>query len=148
MPFKNQTDDPTISNLFYRIFLDTLIEEAHFEIIPEGQIRRILILERYTGNKEISRSLINAIRKRTGADALIIGEILESNRKELKLSVLIYAIDTSSGKLLWTTYYSKTGEDYRKVLHFGRPFTMTKLAKNMADDILYTWNEEHLGGCW
>ncbi len=149
IPFKNETNDPAISRLLYRVFMNALIEDPSFQVIPEGQVRHFMIMERLLIGKNISPSLRKLLAQRMKAQALVSGRVLKLEKKNdnIKLAFIIEVRDIKTGKLLWSTYHARTAEEYRKILHFGRVYTVTGLVERMVQEVLDQWHAKHLGGC-
>ncbi|AEH45649.1 hypothetical protein Thein_1793 [Thermodesulfatator indicus DSM 15286] len=148
LPFENQTKDPTINRVFYRILIDSLIEEGLF-VVPEGQVRRFFIMERYLVGENIPLNTIKLLAERTNTKIFIDGSILtyEKNEKNLKLAFIINIKDAYSGKILCSTYHVRTSEDYRKILHFGKVYTTSGLIKKMINEVLMEWRRKGLFSC-
>ncbi|OAG27709.1 hypothetical protein [Thermodesulfatator autotrophicus] len=148
LPFENQTKDPTIHKIFYRILLDSLNEEGFF-LVPEGQIRRFLIMERYLVGENIPLTSIQLLAKRTKTKIFIDGAILSYEKKEknLKLAFIINVKDAYTGKILCSTYHVRTSEDYRKILHFGKIYSPSTLIKRMIKEVLMEWEQKGIFSC-
>ncbi len=148
-PFKNETKNPVVARLVYRLFVNEISNDSTFRVVPEGWVRHFMMMERCLVGEDITPSLMKLLAKRTNAQAIITGEILQFERKgdDIKLSFVINVRDINTGKLLWSTYHSRTAEEYRKILHYGRIYTVTGLAKNMIHEILEQWRNNKLGGC-
>ncbi len=149
LPFVNQTDNPSIGRFLYRILFSELIESNMFQVVPEGTVRRFMTMERCLIGQPLSPELTKLLAKRTGAEAIISGEVIQvvDRGEDIQLAFNIWVRDIQTGKLLWNTYHRRSGEDYRKALHFGRIYTLTGLAKRMVDEVIKSWQKRGLGGC-
>ncbi len=149
LPFANETDDFRVGRLVYRVFLSQLVLSREFQVIEEGRIRNFLRLERCLVGKEPPPRVLRNLGERLGVEAIIGGTVLEAkeDRQGVSLAFYIWVRDAKSGTLLWTTYHAREGDDYQKIFHFGRVFTLTKLSERMVHEILNDWKKKDLGGC-
>lgn len=149
LPFMNQTDNPCVARLLYRILFSELVESKMFQVVPEGTVRRFMTMERWFIGQPFSPDMTKILAKKTGADAIISGEVIQvvDEGEKIQLAFNIWVKDIQNGKLLWNTYHRRSGEDYRKALHFGRIYTLTGLAKHMVDEVIKSWQKRGLGGC-
>ncbi len=149
LPFVNQTDSPSAGRFLYRILFSELVESKMFQLVPEGTVRRFMTMERCLIGQPLSPELTKLLAKRTGAEAIISGEVIQvvDQGEDIQLAFNIWVRDIQTGKLLWNTYHRRNGEDYRKALHFGRIYTLTGLAKRMVDEVIKAWQKRGLGGC-
>ena len=149
LPFQNQTKYPAAGLMLYRIFLSEMARSKEFHVVEEGMIRRILLRGKVFPGKPLTPELQSMIYKATHVDALLSGEVVvaEEEKDRIYLAFELKVRETETGRLLWTTYYAREGEDYRKVMHFGEIGTLTGLARQMIIDILKSWHEKRLGGC-
>ena len=149
LPFQNQTKYPAAGLMLYRIFLSEMAGSREFQVIEEGVIRRILLRGKVFPGRSLTPELQSMIYKATHVDALLSGEIVEAveEKDRVHLAFELKMREAATGRLLWTTYYAREGEDYRKVMHFGEIDTLTGLARQMVMDVLKSRREKGLGGC-
>ena len=149
IPFGNQTKDPTISRILYRILLSQLVQTKTFQVIPEGEVRQFMLVNRIFPGQPLSPEKLRLLSQKSGADAVIGGEVLQvvNKRGDVQLAFNIWVRDAHTGKLLWWTHHRRTGKEYQKILHFGRIYTITGLANRMIVEVLKEWREKGLTGC-
>jgi len=149
LPFANESGDFRAGRLVYRVFLSQLALNRSFEVIEEGRIRNFLRLERCLVGKEPPPRVLRSLGDRMGVEAIIGGTVFEAkeDKQGVSLSFFLWVRDANSGKILWSTYHSRRGDDYQKIFHFGRIFTLTKLAEQMVYEVLQDWEKKGLGGC-
>ena len=149
LPFQNQTKYPAAGLMLYRVFMAELANEAGFHAVEEGMIRRVLLRGKVFPGETISPEIRAMVVKVTGADALLSGEVEEAVEEKdwVHLAFSLRVREARTGRLLWTTYYARNGEDYRTVMHFGKIDTLAGLARQMVMDVLKSWREKGLGGC-
>ncbi|WP_456431522.1 hypothetical protein [Thermosulfuriphilus sp.] len=149
LPFINQTEHPTVARLVYRVLLAQLVGTRSFEVVEEGAVRHFLVIERAPVGQEPPARVVRLLGNKIGAQAVISGEILEAKEEggNVSLAFNLWVRETKTGRLLWSTYHSRRGEDYRKALHFGRICTITGLAQKMISEIVAEWQKKGLGGC-
>ncbi len=144
LPFKNSTKNQTIRKILYRVLLIRLIESKKFTPIEEGIVRDFLIKNRLYPGDFPSLNQLEILKNLTHAEIIIGGQILEAGyiSGDVKITLILWGRDANTGKLLWTTYYVKKGEDYRKIFHFGKVFSLGELAIKMIDDIVKSWEQK------
>ncbi len=149
LPFINQTKHPTVARLVYRVLIAQMVETQSFDVVEEGAVRHFLVMERCPLGQEPPARVVRLLGEKTGAQAVISGEILKAKEEgnDVSLAFNIWVRDAKTGRLLWSTYHSREGEEYRKALHFGRIWTLTGLAQKMVSEIVDSWKKRGLGGC-
>lgn len=153
LPFVNQTDYGQGDIIFYRIFVAELSRRGGFTVVQEGDIRKIFRQMKLSPKDNPGHEQLTILADRLAVEAVISGEIVtmheEQGTKETKpqLAVDLRLTPVGSAKPMFTTYHHRTGEDYRKVMHFGLINTMTDLAALVSDEILTLWQEKGLAPC-
>ena len=152
LPFINDTDFKQGSVIIRRIFA-TEMQRAGFIVAQEGDVSTILRQLKIIPSQELSLDEIRVLAGRLNVEALITGKIFElredvrQDRTEPVIALNIQFIGADTGRMLWTTYHSRTGEDYRTVLHFGLVNTLFRLGKVMSAEIIKRWFDEGLKSC-
>ncbi len=143
IPLENDTKNSTISRIVYRVLSAELISSHYFNVTEEGAIRKFFINNIIYPGDFPALNQLRKLKELTNADIVIGGNVLEADKKngDVKIAMILWARDISKGKLLWTTYYVKRGEDYRKFFHFGKVYTLTELASKMIHDIVNLWEK-------
>ena len=141
LPLKNNTKNIRGGRIIYRELLATLINDKRFNPVEEGEIRNFMIRNRLFIGDIPNFNQLQQLKKLTKADIVISGNILtiDTHEGDIKISLILWARDINTGKLLWTTYYIKKGEEYRKIMHFGKISTIGGLASRMMDEIVKSW---------
>lgn len=153
LPFVNTTDYVQGDTIVYRIFVAELNRLAGFTVAQEGDVRRILRQMQLTPKEVPSYEQRRVLADRLGVDAIITGEIVAMHEDEGTLETNpLLAVDlkllaTESNTTIITTYHSRRGKDYRKVMHFGLVNTITTLAVNVSDEILEIWSTKGVKPC-
>jgi len=149
IPFKNETSNPVISRVFYRILLSKLVTEAKLDVVEEGAVRSFMMYEYILPGSSFNLDMLRLLRRRTGVQAVIGGRILEATEgKNVKLSFFMWVRDTKTGRVLWSVYHSRTGEDYQKILHFGKISILSRLADRMLDEVIRRLKQKGFKGCY
>ncbi len=143
-PFKNSTKNITISRKIYRIFITRLIKSPIFNPVEEGEIRNFMIKNNIFPGDIPTYQQLHLLKSITNANIIIGGNILQADEKfgDVKIALILWAREIDTGKLLWTTFYTKKGDDYRKIFHFGKVFTFGELSIKMIDDIVKKWEQK------
>ncbi|RTZ90502.1 MAG: hypothetical protein DSY91_06320 [Deltaproteobacteria bacterium] len=149
LPFQNQTKTTAAGLMLYRILMAEMARLRNFQVVEEGAVRRILLRGKVYPGQSITPEIREMIMKTLHPDALLSGEVVdvEETSDMVRLAFNLRMRDARTGQLLWTTYYARTGEEYRKVMHFGEIDTLAGLTRQMVFDVLKMWQEKKLGGC-
>jgi len=153
LPFMNRGHYPNGADLFYKVFSAQLVTSAKFQLINEGDLVKIYRQLMIFPTDMPSDEQMKIIANRLGVKMFISGDILRMNERRsgrqvyTELTLVIRFYDGESGKLLWETYHKRRGQDYIKVLHFGRINTLTGLARQMSDEIITLWFEKGMPEC-
>ncbi|MDD5757886.1 MAG: hypothetical protein PHI06_02260 [Desulfobulbaceae bacterium] len=153
MPFVNTTDYVQGNAIVYRIFVAELNRLGGFSVAQEGDVRRILRQMQLTPKEVPGYEQRRVLADRLRVDAIVMGEIVAMHEEEGDmetnplLAVDLKLLPSESNTPMITTYHSRRGEDYRKVMHFGMVNTMTTLAVNVSDEILEIWFAKGVKPC-
>lgn len=149
----NMTDNDGGGILFYRVFQSHLHQLPGLNVSQEGDVRKqykdLLLLY----GAELTYEEIRVIASRLGVQALILAEITRmdetdsENRLLPALAVTVKLINARTGTIIWYSHLSRTGEQYRKVMHFGLVNTMTQLVAVVTKEIIDSWQEKGFGKC-
>lgn len=153
VPFLNESEMSRGDVIFYRVFVAELNKSQDYVVVQEGDVRKIYRQMRISPKENASLEQMIIIADRLGVDALIRGTIVLMKEDEGRmntepeLAVDLQLIDASTGKTILTTYHARTGEEYRKVMHFGLVNTITELCGRVAQEVLEIWKEKGLSKC-
>lgn len=153
LPFVNHTDYEQGDRIVYRIFVAELNRLGGFTVIQEGDVRKIFRQMKLSPKETPGYEQTLVLADRLGVDAMVSGEIVtmheEQGAKETApvLAVDMKLIPAGSTRPWLTTYHRRSGEEYRKVMHFGLVNTMTALAALVSDEILDIWFTKGLIKC-
>ncbi len=155
MPFVNRTEYLDGNILFYRVFVSELAGLGEFEVVPEGDIRKVFRQIRVApGLHQPNYDQMRIIGDYLDADILVSGIVLQMEEIPGKdedipyITVQLDILDAETGNTLWSIYHVRNGSQYRKVMHFGLINTITQLSKQTSEEILENWaSEGFIGKC-
>ena len=153
LPFANDTDYNQGNIIFYRIFTSELNRQGGFTLVQEGDVRKIYRQMRISPKQSPKREHLLILADRLDVDAVIMGKIIEmqekhkANSSEPILAVDLKVLDGETGKTMFTVYHKRSGEDYRKAMHFGLVTTITELSSIVSSEILELWFDRGLQKC-
>jgi len=154
LPFANETRYPVGGLLLYRVFQAELVATRIYEVVGEGDVRKLMIQYRILPGDTPGREFYEALVKSFGVDAVVEGRVIqmeevhsEGGEVEPRLAFWVELRDARTQKVVMTAYNSRRGGDYRKVMHFGAVGSITELARKMCDEVLNKWRREGLRGC-
>lgn len=153
LPFAYQGDFPRGENILYKAFIAEMAAVPGFDVVAEGDVLQMYKQFKLFPKDQPNEEQLRLLAQRLGAETLVLGDILHMTEvdsggevsTELTLILNLHAGD--SGKLLWSTYHRRQGEDYRNILHYGRVNTMSGLARRMANEIITVWLENGMKQC-
>jgi len=153
LPFAYQGDFPRGENILYKVFIAEMAAVPGFDVVAEGDVLQLYKQFRLFPTDQPNEEQLRLLAQRLDAETLVLGDILRMTEMdngsevstELTLILNLHAGD--SGKLLWSTYHKRQGEDYRNVLHYGRVNSMSGLARRMTNEIITVWIENGMKQC-
>ena len=153
LPFAYQGDFPRGENILYKIFIAEMAAVSGFDVVAEGDVLQLYKQFRLFPQDQPNEEQLRLLAQRLGAETLVLGNILRmvemdsGDEVSTELTLVLNLHEGASGKLLWSTYHKRRGEDYRNVLHYGRVNTMSGLARRMTNEIISIWIENGMKQC-
>jgi hypothetical protein len=152
LPFANYTESRQAGVIVAKIFSSSL-QKAGFSLALEGDVRQLYRQLRLRLDDEITQEHFRIIAAQLQADAVVVGKVVEfkekveQGRPDPVVAFEVNLIMADLHSHLFTTYFKKTGQDYRKVLHFGLVNTLFRLTRIMSDDVIQQWKSRGLNAC-
>lgn len=152
LPFIYQGDFPRGENIVYKAFIAEMAAVPGVDVVSEGNVLQLYKQFRLFPKDLPNEDQLRAMARRLGAETMVTGEIMrmsevDANVVNTELALVLDLHAGDSGKLLWTTYHRRQGEEYRNVLHYGRVNSMSGLARRMSSEILTLWIENGMKQC-
>ena len=143
--FHNNTMIAEASKIVTGAFVASLVKTKKFKVEFPGNIKSFLVSERIIVRTGVDLDTIKRMGKRLGVDAVIMGRIEEFVGMEEKkrgvipvVSISSRLVDVRTGKILWMAQHRRTGDDYIKVLDFGKVRSVGELAKKVVLEMIET----------
>jgi TolB-like protein len=143
--FHNNTTIAEASKIVRGAFVASLVKTKKFKVEFPGNIKSFLVSERIIVRTGVDLDTIKRMGKRLGVDAVIMGRIEEFVGMEEKkrgvipvVSISSRMVDVRTGKILWMAQHRRTGDDYIKVLDFGKVRSVGELAKKVVLEMIET----------
>jgi len=143
--FHNNTKVPEAGNVVTGTFLAGLVEGGKFQVEFPGNIRSFLVSERIIVRTGLDLDTIKLMGQRLGVDAVVLGQVeeyvgAEEERSGVVPTVSISSrmVDAKTGEILWMAQYRRTGDDYIKVLDFGKIRSVGALTKKVVGEMIET----------
>lgn len=153
IPFVNETNFINGDIFFQKVFVAELIKKGEYLISQEGDVRKLFQqIKIYPGHTPDYEQL-RIISDRLNVELIITGQINEMSEEILgrginpTLAVLVQIYDAKTGTCLWSTYHRREGEQYRKLMHFGKINTVASLAQVMSQEMINKWFSEGFKKC-
>jgi TolB-like protein len=126
-------------------FVASLVKMRKFKVEFSGNIKNFLVSERIIVRTGVDLNTIKLMGRRLGVDAVIMGRIEEFVGMEEKkrgvipvVSISARMVDVRTGKILWMAQHRRTGDDYIKVLDFGKVRSVGELTKKVVLEMIET----------
>ena len=143
--FHNNTMIAEASKIVTGAFVASLVKTKKFNVEFPGNIKSFLVSERIIVRTGVDLDTIKRMGRRLGVDAVIMGRIEEFVGMEEKkrgvipvVSISSRMVDVRTGKILWMAQHRRTGDDYIKVLDFGKVRSVGELTKKMVLEMIET----------
>ena len=144
-PFYNHTKFTGASRIVTDTFVASLVKQGKFRVEFPGNIKKFLIMERIIVRTGVDVGTIKLMGGRLGVDAVIIGRVNEFVGLEIKkkdvipvVSISSRMVDARTGKILWMAEHKRNGDDYIKILDFGKVRSVGVLTKKVVDEMIET----------
>ncbi len=143
--FHNNTTIAEASKIVRGAFVASLVKTKKFKVEFPGNIKSFLVSERIIVRTGVDLDTIKRMGRRLGVDAVIMGRIEEFVGMEEKkrgvipvVSISSRMVDVRTGKILWMAQHRRTGDDYIKVLDFGKVRSVGELTKKVVLEMIET----------
>ena len=143
--FHNNTMIAEASKIVTGAFVASLVKTKKFNVEFPGNIKSFLVSERIIVRTGVDLDTIRRMGRRLGVDAVIMGRIEEFVGMEEKkrgvipvVSISSRMVDVRTGKILWMAQHRRTGDDYIKVLDFGKVRSVGELTQKVVLEMIET----------
>lgn len=143
--FHNNTMIAEASKIVTGAFVASMVKTKKFKVEFPGNIKSFLVSERIIVRTGVDLDTIRRMGRRLGVDAVIMGRIEEFVGIEEKkrgvipvVSISSRLVDVRTGKILWMAQHRRTGDDYIKVLDFGKVRSVGELTKKVVLEMIET----------
>ncbi|MCD4778597.1 MAG: CsgG/HfaB family protein [Desulfobacterales bacterium] len=143
--FHNNTMIAEASKIVTGAFVASLVKTKKFKVEFPGNIKSFLVNERIIVRTGVDLDTIRRMGRRLGVDAVIMGRIEEFVGMEEKkrgvipvVSISSRLVDVRTGKILWMAQHRRSGDDYIKVLDFGKVRSVGELTKKLVLEMIET----------
>ena len=143
--FHNNTMIAEASKIVTGAFVASLVKMKKFKVEFPGNIKSFLVSERIIVRTGVDLNTIGLMGRRLGVDAVIMGRIEEFVGMEKRkrgvipvVSISARMVDVRTGKILWMAQHRRTGDDYIKVLDFGKVRSVGELTKKVVLEMIET----------
>lgn len=153
LPLVDKGSYPRGASIVYKVLVAELVASGHFQVVLEGDILELYKQLMIYPNVQPDQEQLKILGGRLGATLFIGGDILKMQERENRnivetdLTFILRMYDAADGRMLWETYHRRRGDDYQKLLHFGRINTITGLARQMTREVIRLWLENGMIPC-
>ncbi|MBN1840860.1 MAG: hypothetical protein JW883_01070 [Deltaproteobacteria bacterium] len=142
-PFYNNTQVAEASKIVTGAFIAGLVDTRTFQVEFPGNIKSFLVTERIIVRTGVDLDTIKLMGQRLGVDAVVLGQVdeyigAEEGRRAVVPLVCISSrlVDTRTGKILFMAQQRRTGDDYIKVLDFGKIRSAGELTRKVVGEMI------------
>ena len=142
-PFYNNTKVAEASKIVTGAFIAGLVDTRRFQVEFPGNIKSFLVTERIIVRTGVDLDTIKLMGKRLGVDGVVLGQVdeyigAEEGRRAVVPLVCISSrlVDTRTGKILFMAQHRRTGDDYIKVLDFGKIRSAGALTRKVVGEMI------------
>lgn len=152
LPFVNRSSYPLADAIAYRVLMSKLVATNQFDVAQEGDVREAFQFLRIGYGQQPDMEQLRILGDYLRIKLFVVGEVLElAEPREISagpnMAVLIKIIDSRTGQVLWSTYHKRSGDYYRKIMHYGVIGTVTGLADQIFKEVVELWIKEGFRGC-
>jgi polysaccharide biosynthesis protein PelC len=153
LPFAYQGKFPAGAEIVSKAFSAELASTPGIDVAREGDILQFYRQNKMYPRNQLNLAQITNLSRQLNVQYVITGDILDlqetdSGREiDTFLSLAIYVYSGSDGRLLWTTYHKRNGDEYRHIMHYGRVNSLTGLIRRMTKEIIQLWTENTIQQC-
>lgn len=153
LPFFNDSSYEQGGLIMQRVFAAELSRLTGTDISSDADVQTVFLEQHIFPKQAPNIEQIRILGSRLGVQRIVSGRVLEMEEKageqyvNPKLTLTLQVYDADTGKMLWTTYHQRAGDDYRKIMHFGLVNTVTQLSRIMSDEIIQEWLAEGMQQC-
>ena len=154
VPFLNNSEYPLADVIFQKVFSAQIQKSGDYHVIQEGDIHKIYQELHILPGEKPTQEQLQIVADRTDAQILITGTVLEMREDPARhdtnnplIATDIQIINPRNGETFWTTYHSRDGNYYNKIMHFGSIHTVTGLSQQIAVEIINLWFKKGLNQC-
>lgn len=145
LSFYNNTKIAGASKIVTGAFVANLVGMRKFKVEFPGNIKSFLVGQRIIVRTGVDLNTIKLMGRKLGVDAVIIGRIDEFVGMEEKkrgvvpmVSISSRMVDARTGKILWMAEHRRSGDDYIKVLDFGKVRSVGELTRKVVLEMIET----------
>lgn len=153
LPFTSEAGENSAAVQAYRIFSGELIATGTYQLEPEGEVHFFLNRKRLRLGELLGSQLYAELARQLEVDAVVRGRVITLEDKKgpngsvPRCALQIDLLSAGNGTLLASSYHSRSGDEFQKVLHFGTIRTTSELLAQVSREIITTWQEKGLSHC-
>lgn len=153
LPFVNETSYSQGEVVLQKVFVAELIKGGDYLISQDGDVKKIFQQIKIYPGQSPNFEQLRIIADRLNVQLLITGRISEMSENSNGLgvnpviAVTLQIFDAKTGTSLWITHHRREGEQFRKILHFGKINSITSLAQIISQEVIAKWYKEGFKKC-
>ncbi len=155
LPLLNETENTTAATLCYRTMVTELMAAPPLRVCNPAEVKNALRRRQIYPSEIYSAQapLLKAMAKELQVDGYIRGKVITFTREYADSATQVPHITLqlellkADGSLISQVFYTRRGDDYRSLMHYGVVYSYTELAARMTREIIVKWIEQGQVGC-
>ncbi|MDY0211684.1 MAG: hypothetical protein RBR06_01610 [Desulfuromonadaceae bacterium] len=155
LPLLNETENSTAATLSYRTMTTELMAVPQVRICNPAEVKNALRRHQIFPSEIYSApsSVFRAMAEELQVEGYIRGKVItftqeyaDSTTKVPHITLQLELLK-ADGSLISQMFYTRRGDDYRSLMHYGVVYSYTELAARMTREIIAKWVEQGQVGC-
>ncbi|MDD2558209.1 MAG: hypothetical protein RBR43_00940 [Desulfuromonadaceae bacterium] len=155
LPLLNETENSTASTLCYRTMVTELMAAPQIQVCNPADMKNVLRRRQIYPSEIYSApaSILEGMAEELEVDGYIRGKVLTFTQEyadgKTKVPHIALQLELlkADGSLISQVFYTRGGDDYRSLMHYGVVYSYTELAARMTRELIAKWIQQGQIGC-
>lgn len=154
LPFVSDSNYPLSAIVAYKVFSAKLTELTNYSVTSEGDIASLFQELRILPGQSPDKEQLQLILNRLDDQLIFTGHVLEMREDPSKngginpvLVMQVDILDGHTGKILQSIYNRRQGDDYIKIMHFGKINSIAGLCQQVSSELINLSLKQGLSQC-
>ncbi|RMF93775.1 MAG: hypothetical protein D6736_01180 [Nitrospinota bacterium] len=145
LPLENASQRKGAGRILTDIFTTALFQQGRYQVIEPGEVQEALLSLKAMPYGGIDFKTLAGLQRRIGVDAVLLGTVYTYNEGLQKgatsspeVALDMRMLQAKDGRILWFATHTRKGEDFQRILDWGKIRSIVPLALKMAQEMLET----------